>query len=144
MQHDQRDRSDGRSFLYACISFHGKNLLVVSKRELLDWINSLLGLQYTKVEQACTGAAYCQILDALYPGKVPLSKVNFKATHDFEYVANFKIVQSVFAKCGIDKVFCHTFIFFTNCALLLFPVHSGIVFYFIFIIFNEKVVKSSS
>jgi RP/EB family microtubule-associated protein len=75
----------------------------VGRVELLNWVNDLLKLDYTKVEQACTGAAYCQIMDALYPGKVPLSKVNFNAKHEYEYLANFKVLQNVFDKLGIDK-----------------------------------------
>ena len=30
-----------------------------------------------------TGAAYCQLLDLIYPGKVPMSKVNWKARHEY-------------------------------------------------------------
>jgi RP/EB family microtubule-associated protein len=39
----------------------------VGKNELLTWLNELLQLNYTKVEQCANGAAYCQIMDALYP-----------------------------------------------------------------------------
>ncbi|KAH3756715.1 microtubule-associated protein, RP/EB family [Pelomyxa schiedti] len=76
----------------------------VSRSELLGWLNDLLGLDYTKVEQTCTGAAHCQIMDMLYPGRVPLSKVNFNARHDYEYIQNYKILQTVFQKCGVEKI----------------------------------------
>ena len=39
----------------------------VGKNELLSWLNNLLQLNYTKVEQCANGAAYCQIMDACYP-----------------------------------------------------------------------------
>lgn len=37
-----------------------------SRTELIQWLNELLQLNYTKVEQCGTGAAYCQILDSIY------------------------------------------------------------------------------
>jgi len=75
----------------------------VGRYEVLNWLNDLLKLDYTKIEQACSAAAYCQIMDAIYPGQVPLQKVKFNAMHEYEYVQNFKVLQSVFDKMGIDK-----------------------------------------
>eukprot|EP00002_Diphylleia_rotans_P024968 TRINITY_DN4930_c0_g1_i5.p1 TRINITY_DN4930_c0_g1~~TRINITY_DN4930_c0_g1_i5.p1 ORF type:complete len:280 (-),score=62.01 TRINITY_DN4930_c0_g1_i5:286-1125(-) len=75
----------------------------VSRTELLSWVNSTLKLNYTKVEQVCTGAAYCQLMDILHPGQVPLSKVNFGAKLEYEYIKNFKVLQTVFTKLGIEK-----------------------------------------
>lgn len=75
----------------------------VGRVELLSWLNDFLQLDYKKVEQVCSGAAYCQLMDALYPGKVPLSKVNFNAKFEYEYLKNFTILQAVFDKVGIDK-----------------------------------------
>lgn len=37
-----------------------------SRSELLAWANELLQINYTKIEQCGTGAAYCQILDSIY------------------------------------------------------------------------------
>jgi hypothetical protein len=39
----------------------------VGKNELLTWLNDLLEMNYSKVEQCANGAAYCQIMDAIYP-----------------------------------------------------------------------------
>jgi len=50
-----------------------------------------------------SGAYYCQLLDAIYPGKVPLHKVNFSAKFDYEYVKNFKVFQDIFVQQGIQK-----------------------------------------
>lgn len=75
----------------------------VGRAELLSWLNNLLQLGYTKVEQTCSAAAHCQVMDSIYPGKVPLYKVNFDARQEYEYINNFKVLQSVFDKMGIDK-----------------------------------------
>jgi hypothetical protein len=37
-----------------------------SRSDLLLWLNELLQINYTKIEQCGTGAAYCQILDSVY------------------------------------------------------------------------------
>ncbi len=45
------------------------------------------------------------IITILIPiGQVPLSKVNFNAKHEYEYIKNWKVLQNVFDKQGIDKV----------------------------------------
>lgn len=43
------------------------------------------------------------MLELLYPGKVQLSKVNFKAKNDYEYISNFKVLQQYFTKFSIMK-----------------------------------------
>ncbi len=37
-----------------------------SRSDLLAWVNELLQINYTKIEQCGTGAAYCQVLDSIY------------------------------------------------------------------------------
>ena len=75
----------------------------VPRTELLSWVNTFLKLNVQKVEHLCTGAAYCQIVDSCYPGAVQMHKVNWKAKYDYEYVANYKLLQSAFAKAGVQK-----------------------------------------
>ena len=66
------------------------------------------------------GASYCQLMDILFPETVPLHKVcihfhslvafsiywevNFGAKFDQEYIKNWKILQTIFAKVGVNKV----------------------------------------
>lgn len=75
----------------------------VGRGELIQWVNELLEVSITKVEQCATGAVYTQILDAIYPGTFPLSKVNWGAKHEYEFVNNFKILQKAFDSNGITR-----------------------------------------
>ena len=51
----------------------------VGKNVLLAWLNDFFQAGYSKVEQMSSGAMAVQVMDAIYPGKVPLGKVNFDA-----------------------------------------------------------------
>ncbi|GAA6040984.1 hypothetical protein JCM8097_000523 [Rhodosporidiobolus ruineniae] len=73
-----------------------------SRMELVAWVNDLLGLSYSKVEQCGSGAAYCQIVDSIF-GDVPMTKVKMQARQEYEYLSNFRILQNVFKSHGIDK-----------------------------------------
>jgi len=42
-------------------------------------------------------------MDCLFPGKVPMAKVNWGAKTDYEFVNNYKVLQSVFAKLKVDR-----------------------------------------
>ncbi len=46
----------------------------------------------------------CNTLLTINIGQIPLGRVDFNARYDYEYVKNYKILQTVFAKNGIDKV----------------------------------------
>lgn len=39
----------------------------------------------------------------MFPGKVNLAKVNWKAKNEWEFISNLKILQMSFAKCKISK-----------------------------------------
>jgi len=75
----------------------------VGKNVLLAWLNDFFAAGYLKVEQMSNGAMACQIMDAIYPGKVALNKVNFDARTQPESVANFKVLQALFDKEQIPK-----------------------------------------
>lgn len=42
-----------------------------SRTELLEWLNNLLQINYTKIEQCGTGGAYCQVMDSVYGASIP-------------------------------------------------------------------------
>jgi hypothetical protein len=53
------------SFLY--VSGIMDPAFFVGKVVLLKWLNDFFDAGYSKVEQTCTGAMHCQIMDAIYP-----------------------------------------------------------------------------
>ncbi|OWF39011.1 Microtubule-associated protein RP/EB family member 1 [Mizuhopecten yessoensis] len=75
----------------------------VSRQEVLSWVNDKLEGTYKRIEDMCTGAAYCQLLDILYPGVVNLKRVLFSTKLEHEYIRNFKLVQNAFTNLGINK-----------------------------------------
>ncbi|KAF3387644.1 Microtubule integrity protein mal3 [Penicillium rolfsii] len=70
--------------------------------ELLAWLNNLLQLNITKIEQCGTGAALCQIFDSIFMD-VPMSRVKFNVNSEYAYLQNFKILQNVFTRHQVQK-----------------------------------------
>lgn len=76
----------------------------LSRHDILAWVNDSLQASYGKIEELCTGAAYCQFMDMLFPGNLPMKKVKFSSKLEHEYIANFKLLQGSFKKLAVDKV----------------------------------------
>lgn len=76
----------------------------LSRHDMLAWVNDCLQSSFTKIEELCTGAAYCQFMDMLFPGSVPLKRVKYRTNLEHEYIQNFKILQGGFKKMNVDKV----------------------------------------
>ncbi|XP_012274723.1 microtubule-associated protein RP/EB family member 1 isoform X5 [Orussus abietinus] len=76
----------------------------LSRHDMLAWVNDCLQSTFTKIEELCTGAVYCQFMDMLFPGSVPLKRVKFRTNLEHEYIQNFKILQGGFKKMNVDKI----------------------------------------
>ncbi|GMH41277.1 hypothetical protein BSKO_09187 [Bryopsis sp. KO-2023] len=73
------------------------------KSDLFMWVNQLLDLNISTLEELSNGAAYCQILDAYYENKVSLHKVNFQARKEYEIFSNYKILQASLNSAGFNR-----------------------------------------
>lgn len=91
-QHSQGKNSSKNSFqaLKFNICIRGLNL-------------THLKLNLQKVEELGTGAVYCQLFDSIYPKSIKMSRVKWTAKHDYDFVANFKLLQAGFDKNGHKK-----------------------------------------
>ena len=48
----------------------GSNTDNLSRHDIINWINNTLQASYKKVEQLCSGVAYCQFMYMLFPGEI--------------------------------------------------------------------------
>ncbi|XP_041484892.1 microtubule-associated protein RP/EB family member 1-like isoform X2 [Lytechinus variegatus] len=76
----------------------------ISRHDMVRWVNDSLQMNISKVENLCSGAAYCQFMDMLFENCVALKKVRFDAKQEHQFIENFKMLQKAFKKCGVDKV----------------------------------------
>ncbi|XP_013405034.1 microtubule-associated protein RP/EB family member 1 isoform X1 [Lingula anatina] len=76
----------------------------MSRNDLIAWINDSLDANFSKIEELCTGSAYCQFMHMLFPGSISLKKVKMNTKLEHEKIANFKVLQDSFRKMGVDKI----------------------------------------
>jgi RP/EB family microtubule-associated protein len=75
----------------------------VGRKDLLEFFNDLLDLEYSKIEQSATGAMACQLTSLIFPGSIPMSRVQWDGKADYEFVANYKLLQNAFAKHKVQR-----------------------------------------
>ena len=56
-------------------------------------MNDFLRLDYHKIEELSDAVAFCHLIDAVFPGKVPIHRLNFSAKTHSERTANLKILE---------------------------------------------------
>lgn len=76
----------------------------LGRLELLAWYNDVLETDYAKVEHLADGIAYAQLFDAIFPGKVPLHKINFHCRTDDDNARNLAVLAHAFARLGVPRV----------------------------------------
>ncbi|KAM4601076.1 microtubule-associated protein RP/EB family member 3-like [Polymixia lowei] len=88
------------------VNVHSTSMTIenLSRHDMLAWVNDSLQLTYTKIEQLCSGAAYCQFMDMLFPGCILLKKVKFTGRLEHEFIHNFKVLQAAFKRMNVDKI----------------------------------------
>ena len=75
----------------------------VSRRELTRWASEVSGGRISNLEkQCCTGAIYCQMIEAARPGVVDMRKVNLDADKN-NALGNYKALQVALGKIGVES-----------------------------------------
>ncbi|XP_019540549.2 microtubule-associated protein RP/EB family member 2 [Aedes albopictus] len=75
----------------------------LSRKEMLSWVNRTLLSDFKKIEELCTGAAYCQMMDILFPGCVPLRRVKYCTNLEHDFLNNLKIFQNSLVAMQVEK-----------------------------------------
>merc|ERR1712059_230129 len=65
----------------------------LSRHDMLAWVNSSIQTKYTKIEELCSGSAYCEFMNMTFPGCIKLEKVKFGTKTIHHYIQNFKVLQ---------------------------------------------------
>lgn len=74
----------------------------LSRTALVGWVNNILQLNVTKVDDFGTGAVYCQLLDSIY-GDLPMQRVRFGSKSALDIEQNYKILQQAFTRHNINR-----------------------------------------
>eukprot|EP00949_MAST-11_sp_MAST-11-sp1_P003627 g3627.t1 len=75
----------------------------LGRLELLKWLNSFLESDYSKVDHLGDGVAFLQVLDALFPRRVDLHRVDFHAADEDARIRNLNLVQDTLDKLGLKR-----------------------------------------
>lgn len=55
----------------------------LSRHDMLAWVNDCLQSNLTKIEEMCSGAAYCQFMDMLFPGNFSFTVLSLHSVAPF-------------------------------------------------------------
>jgi RP/EB family microtubule-associated protein len=72
---------------------------------IVKWVNDFLELELPirKVDELCSAVHYAQFLEAIFPGKVALTKLNFNAKNEYDLINNWKVIQAVLTAQNVTK-----------------------------------------
>lgn len=102
-QQQQRHTDSGKSDATASVVQVQNGDRRVGRLALLQWLNGILRADYTRIQECSDGIAYCQLIDIAFPGKVPLSKLEFNPRSKADKERNMAVFQRSLLKLGIDR-----------------------------------------
>eukprot|EP00698_Gefionella_okellyi_P000242 TRINITY_DN10211_c0_g1_i1.p1 TRINITY_DN10211_c0_g1~~TRINITY_DN10211_c0_g1_i1.p1 ORF type:complete len:325 (-),score=74.20 TRINITY_DN10211_c0_g1_i1:153-1127(-) len=74
-----------------------------TNRDLLAWVNAVADADYSYIQDLKDGIAYCQVVDALFPGKMPLHRLVFDVKRPDDCTANFRLLADVLTRCNSGR-----------------------------------------
>ena len=76
--------------------------VAIGRLELVSWLNHVVQADYTSVTDCADGVAFCQLLDAVYPGRVPLHRLNFDARFVEDRERNLRVVRDTLTRLEME------------------------------------------
>lgn len=84
----------------ALTSVNAENM---SRHDMLQWVNNMVQGHFKKIEELCSGAAYCQMMEMIFPNCINLKRVKMTAKLEHEYLHNLRLFQEAFNRLKLDK-----------------------------------------
>ncbi|XP_068146115.1 microtubule-associated protein RP/EB family member 3 [Drosophila tropicalis] len=84
----------------ALTSVNSENM---SRHDMLQWVNNTVDGQFKKIEELCSGVAYCQMMELIFPNCINLKRVKMAAKLEHECLHNLKLFQAAFIRLKLDK-----------------------------------------
>ncbi|XP_022226076.1 microtubule-associated protein RP/EB family member 1 [Drosophila obscura] len=81
-------------------SVNGENM---SRHDMLQWVNTMVQGKFKKIEELCSGVAYCQMMELIFPSCINLKRVKMSAKLEHECLHNLKLFQGAFTRLKLDK-----------------------------------------
>ncbi|XP_034091018.1 uncharacterized protein LOC117558748 isoform X2 [Gymnodraco acuticeps] len=72
-----------------------------NRHEVLAWLNSTLQAGFAGLDHVYTGAAFCQLIDCLFPETLDLSSVRFESNEKVDSLHNYSLLQTAFRKVAV-------------------------------------------
>ena len=76
----------------------------LGRNAIVEWINNTAGTKHSKVEELCSGVAYCKCMQLLFPDNISIRKLKLNAKLEREYLHNMKLLQACFVLTNVVKV----------------------------------------
>ncbi|KII68476.1 Microtubule-associated protein RP/EB family member 2 [Thelohanellus kitauei] len=75
----------------------------LGRKELLQWINKISGIQNQKVEELSNGVSFCLAMSHVFKDCVHVRKVRRDVKFEYEFIHNWKQIQAAFVELKVEK-----------------------------------------
>ena len=74
---------------------------LLGRRELLNWLNRAAACEYADLTECSDGVAFCELLEAMHPGVVPLHRVHYAARREDARLHNLGLLHTGLQRVGV-------------------------------------------
>ncbi|XP_034479489.1 microtubule-associated protein RP/EB family member 1 isoform X2 [Drosophila innubila] len=85
------------------VSLTSVNSENMSRHQMLEWVNTMVNGHFKKIEELCSGVAYCQMMEMIFPNCINLKRVKMFAKLEHECFHNMKLFQGALTRLKLDK-----------------------------------------